>query len=235
MDAIDTATTLADIVIANPSLARELERRKLDYCCGGGQTLAEACAAAGLDAAAVAANLGGAQTLETSPAATTDMAELVDHIEATHHRYLWEELPRLDALLEKVRSVHGGRHPELSTVSELFAALRADLEPHLTKEERVLFPMIRELARAEIRPVFHCGSVRNPISVMMREHDAAGDILARMREAANDYQVPDDGCISYRMCFDGLSELEADTHLHVHKENNILFPMVLHREEALAE
>jgi regulator of cell morphogenesis and NO signaling len=101
MTAIDTTTTLKDIVIANPSLARELERRKLDYCCGGGRTLAEACEDAGLDATAVAANLGGAsEQLEPAPWSTMDMAELVDHIEGSHHRYLWEELPRLDALLE---------------------------------------------------------------------------------------------------------------------------------------
>jgi regulator of cell morphogenesis and NO signaling len=236
MSAIDTSMTLGSIVTANPSLARELERRRLDYCCGGSRTLAEACAAEGLDAAAVAANLSRAsEPPESAPWSTMDMRELVDHIEGTHHHYLWEELPRLDALLEKVDGVHGARHPELGTVRDLFAALRADLEPHLAKEERVLFPMIRELAVATTRPTFHCGDLRNPISVMMREHDAAGAILERMRAATNDYRVPDDGCTSYRTCFDGLSALEADTHLHVHKENNLLFPMVVHREEALAE
>jgi regulator of cell morphogenesis and NO signaling len=94
--------------------------------------------------------------------------------------------------------------------------------------------MIRELAEADTKPVFHCGSVQNPISRMMLEHEDAGALLARLREVTSDYQVPDDGCISYRMSFEGLEELEADTHLHVHKENNILFPMVLSREEALA-
>ena len=113
-----------------------------------------------------------------------DARQLVDHIESTHHRYLWDELPRLSALVDKVRGVHGGRHPELHDVGECFADLRAELEPHLLKEERVLFPMIRELAGATSPPAFHCGTIRNPISVMMREHDQAGELLARMRRSS---------------------------------------------------
>ena len=235
MKAIDVNTTLCDVVNDHPALARELERRGLDYCCGGTRTLEEACEAAGLEPVTVADNLAQAcEPTEPAPWTTMNMVELVDHIEAVHHQYLWDELPRLDALLDKVVGVHGGRHPELATVAEVFAELRADLEPHLMKEERVLFPMIRELAITEEPPTFHCGSVANPVAVMMREHDAAGEILARLREATDDYQAPADGCVSYRRCFEGLAELEADTHLHIHKENNVLFPMVVQRERSLA-
>ncbi len=161
------------------------------------------------------------------------IAELVDHVEDVHHRYLWDELPRLTTLLDKVVGVHGGRHPELAVVAGVLAELRADLEPHLTKEELVLFPMMRELARAETRPTFHCGRVANPISMMLLEHDRAGELLTRLGAATHDYHVPADGCASYRTCFEGLAELEADTHLHVHKENSLLFPAVVQLEEQL--
>jgi len=114
-----------------------------------------------------------------------------------------------------------------------FDSLRADLEPHLVKEEQVLFPMIRELATARVKPTFHCGSVRNPISVMEREHDTAGAALARLRQLTNGYTPPADGCTSYEMLYRGLAELEADTHLHVHKENNVLFPLVERIERQL--
>ena len=106
-------------------------------------------------------------------------ADLVDHLEATHHRYLWDELPRLSALVAKVVSVHGERHPELHAIAACYEEARADLEPHLAKEEQVLFPMIRELATAASLPSFHCGTLRNPISVMLREHDAVGDAARR--------------------------------------------------------
>jgi regulator of cell morphogenesis and NO signaling len=231
---IDVHTTLGDVVNAYPALARELERRGLDYCCGGRRTLEEACAAAGLDPEDVASRLAEA-CVPTDPApwTTMNLVELVDHIEAVHHRYVWDELPRLDALLDKVVGVHGERHPELMAVAEVFAELRAEFEPHLIKEERVLFPMIRELAIAQEPPTFHCGSVANPISVMMREHDAAGEILQRLRALTDSYRAPADGCVSYRRLFEGLEGLEIDTHFHIQKENNLLFPMVVQREQAL--
>lgn len=236
MSVIDEEMSLSDVVTAHPQLARELERRGLDYCCGGQRSIDEACRAVGLDPRVVAADLATASTAgDVEPWATMGTVELVDHIEGTHHRYLWDEFPRLTALLDKILGVHGERHPELSTIAEVFAELRADLEPHLTKEEHVLFPMIRELARAETRPTFHCGRIANPISMMMLEHDRAGELLARLRAASDDYRVPSDGCASYQSCFAGLAELEADTHLHVHKENNLLFPAVLQLEAALPD
>ena len=234
MTVIDPETTLGDLVTTHPELARELEQRGLDYCCGGRRSVAEACSASGLDTAAVLDALSAAtDTSGPESWADLDVAGLVDHIEAVHHRYLWNELPRISALVDKVRAVHGGRHPELLEVAEEFAALRADLEPHLTKEERVLFPMIRELARAGQRPMFHCGPITRPISMMMLEHDRAGELLGRLRATTGDYHTPPDGCASYRACYEALAELEADTHLHIHKENNVLFPAVVALESEL--
>lgn len=231
MTVIDTTVSLGALVTEHPELARELERRGFDYCCGGQRSLADACAALGADATSVAAELAA---LAGAPApaawASLDAAGLVEHLLATHHRYLWEELPRIDALVEKIVAVHGARHPELVDIADCVRAIRADLEPHMLKEERVLFPMIRELATArasaDAAPAFHCGTLRNPISVMEREHDAVGGLLARLRKLTDGYRVPDDGCATYRTCFAALEELEADTHLHVHKENNLLFPLV---------
>ena len=156
--------------------------------------------------------------------------ELVGHLESTHHRYLWEEMPRVSALVEKIVSVHGDRHPELVEIASCFAQVRADLEPHMLKEERMLFPMIRELAASTDLPAFQCGSLRNPISVMLSEHDAVGDLLAKLRRLTDGYTPPADGCGSYVACFAAMADLEADTHLHIHKENNVLFPMVVQLE-----
>jgi regulator of cell morphogenesis and NO signaling len=231
---IDVEMTLAEVVDAHPQLAREFERRSLDYCCGGGRTLAEACVRQGLDPVATVAELAdAAQGSVPAEWATMTADALVDHLEATHHRYLWAEMPRVTALLDKIVSVHGGRHPELLEIAACFAQARADLEPHMLKEERMLFPMIRELAASTTSPAFHCGSLRNPISVMLAEHDAVGDLLARLRQLTGRYEPPADGCASYTACFAALAELEADTHLHIHKENNVLFPMVVRIESGL--
>lgn len=238
MSTINVDMTLGEVVTAHPQLARELERQGLDYCCGGQRTIAVASRAIGIDPAAVVASLSTLSTpSDAQPWATMTIVELVDHIETDHHRYLWDELPRLTALLTKVFGVHGDRHPELTDAVDALAEIRADLEPHLTKEEGVLFPAIRELAeaaaRSEPRPAFPFGTVARPMSVMMREHDRAGELFTRLRDVTDDYQVPADGCASYRACFEGLAELEADTHLHVHKENNLVFPAVVQLEEQL--
>jgi regulator of cell morphogenesis and NO signaling len=231
---ISKRTTLAEVVTAHPGSARTLEARGLDYCCHGERTIEEAAREAGLDPDAIVAELverGRESAAEDW--ATTGPAELVDHLVSTHHRYLWEELPRLTALLAKVTAVHGARHPELVDVGRVLAELRDDLEPHLMKEERVLFPMIRELAAATEPPEFHCGRLANPISVMLMEHDRTGGILGRLRSVTRGFEVPSDACSSYRACFEGLAELERDTHLHIHKENHLLFPAVVALEEQL--
>lgn len=225
---LDSTTTLADLVTAHPELARELERRGLDYCCGGASTLADACARAGLDTPTVAAELAGAATEPSTPAwSTMDAVELVDHLVETHHRYLWDALPRLTSLADKIVSVHGARHPELVEMAATVHELRDDLEPHLRREEAVLFPMVRELAVGRTTHTVHRHTLADPISVMLREHDSVGDLLARLRTLTDGYRPPADACASYTACFAGLAELEADTHQHVHKENNRLFPMVL--------
>ena len=230
MSTITPTSTLGDLVTADPSLARHLEARQLDYCCGGRRTIEQACADRGLDVLTVVAELTVAGTADgAAPGtgwATLGADQLVDHIEATHHRYLWAEMPRLTALAERVRSVHGRRHPELEDIAACVNELCADLEPHMTKEERVLFPMIRALATADVRPEFHCGTIGNPIAVMRAEHEHAGELLQQLRELTSDFVPPADGCASYEALFRGLAELETDLHLHVHKENNVLFPLV---------
>jgi regulator of cell morphogenesis and NO signaling len=235
MTTIDPQMTLGALVNADPDLAREFERRGMDYCCGGGQSLADACEERGLDPTVTVSELTAASTTgDAAEWSTMGAAALVDHLEATHHRYLWDELPRLSALVAKVVSVHGERHPELHAIAACYEEARADLEPHLSKEEQVLFPMIRELATASSAPSFHCGTLQNPISVMLREHDAVGELLTQLRQLTNDYSPPADGCASYVTCFAALAELEADTHLHIHKENNLLFPLVARMENELS-
>jgi regulator of cell morphogenesis and NO signaling len=228
--------SLGEVVNAYPALAVQLERLDLDYCCGGATTLAAACEANELDPRAVVIELAAHINGDAAPAPWSSMGtvELVDHVVDTHHRYLWDELPRLQALVDKVLGVHGDRHPELADIAACFGAIRADIEPHLTNEEQILFPAIVELAEADETPTFEFGSIENPISMMLREHDDLGETLRQLRSLTTDYIPPGDGCASYSALFAGLEQLEADTHLHVHKENNLLFAQVTELEQQRA-
>lgn len=221
-----TARNLGDLVAEIPARAEVFDRLGLDYCCHGQRPLSLACAEAGLDLAEVAAALDVPAVPPTGGTnGGLEPTALADHIEATHHAYLHTELPELTALAAKVLEVHGERHPELAEVQRLVGDLHADLEPHMMKEERVLFPAIRALVGGTRE--FPFGTLRNPISVLTAEHDQAGERLAQLRAVTAGYVVPDDGCASYRSLYARLEHLEADTHLHIHLENNVLFPAAI--------
>ena len=143
------------------------------------------------------------------------LPDLVDHIVTTHHRYLEDELPLLDALAAKVLSVHGDRHPELREVKTLVAAIRAELEPHIRVEEEMLFPAIQGSSMAALSDL---------LTAIEEEHEQAGDLLAALRRVTAAYEAPPDACASYRSLFERLEALELDTHLHVLKENHTLLP-----------
>ena len=231
---IDPNARIGDLVLATPATMRVFETLNIDYCCGGHRSLAEACGLAGQELQEVLA------LLEAVPAAGTEpegpqkwqdapLDRLVDHIESTHHVFTRSELGRVAPLMEKVLHVHGGHHPELDRIANLFGALNADLMPHLEKEEQILFPFIRGLVAGDDGPR-HCGSVLNPIRMMMSEHEAAGEVLHELRELTRDYTPPEDACGSFRSLYMGLAALEADLHQHIYLENHILFPRAVELE-----
>ncbi len=229
-------STVGELVTQRPARSRVFEIYGIDYCCGGKKPLQQACAERQVSAEAVLDDL--ARIDAASPPAEIDwttrpMSELADHIVDTHHAYLKRELPRLEYLVGRVTTAHGARHAELPHVLQVFSGLKQELESHLMKEERILFPLIRQLEAARERFISHCGSVSNPILMMEHEHDDAGNALESLRSLTSGYAVPDGACNTYRAMLSALAELEADLHQHIHKENNILFPAAARREREL--
>ena len=197
----------------------------------------EACNQRALDVAQVIRALEASdaehQNVQETDWSKASITELIEHIMSTHHEFVSRELPRIKGLVDKVAEVHGENHPELRDLRDVYHAFAAEIEMHLMKEEQILFPFSRELDSAESIPDFHCGSLQNPIRVMIYEHEDAGEALGKMRALTNDFTLPEDGCNTYRAMLDALKELETDMHWHIHKENNILFPAIVAAEEAL--
>ena len=226
--------TVGQIVAEKASRSRVFEQYRIDFCCGGKQTLAEACAAKGISVDVLASRLE--ESDKASTGADTDLrslglSELTDYIERTFHASLRDLLPRLTQLTTKVAEVHGATDARLAELAGIFAQFRSEMEQHAGKEETILFPMIRQLESATTMPAFHCGTVANPIRVMMADHDGAGAALARMRELTDGFAAPAHACNTYRAMLDGLAQLEDETHRHVHTENEILFPDSIAREK----
>lgn len=227
--------TVGAIVAQHPALSRVFESERIDYCCGGKKTVEEACAGKGIDPQEFLARLessaaAAADGPEVVDARAMSLTELADHIQQTHHAYLREELPRIEGLTKKVASVHGNDDPRLREVVDVFLAMAGELSAHTFKEDRILFPMIRQLEQAAATPAFHCGSVAHPIRQMELEHDEAGSALDRLRELTDDFTPPDWACNTYRAMIEALVSLELDLHQHIHKENNVLFPRALDME-----
>ncbi len=235
MQTLDAQTTVGELVREVPSRARVFESMKIDYCCGGKIPLADACAKKKLDAAAVIEQLEKCDPNRSREAIVDpdamSLTELADHIESTHHAYLKDELPRLDIMTEKVARVHGDKDKRLFQMRDAFVALKAELEPHMMKEENVLFPLVRQLEASTEPQESHCASVSNPIRQMEHEHDLAGDALAILNASTDGYTPPEWACNTYRALLDSLAQLERDMHQHIHKENNVLFPKTLQLEQ----
>ena len=216
--------TVGQLVAERPSRAHIFEQFGIDYCCGGKKPLTQACREKNIDPQQVRDSLTQSEEPAQGDAdwSAASLTELADHIEHTHHAYLKAELPRLDALTHKVASAHGHRHPELLQVRDVFVGLKNEMETHMAKEERIFFPACRQL---EKDGEHSAGWLAGPIGVLTDEHDDAGRALSTLRELTHNYTPPPDACNTFRALLDGLGQLESDMHQHVHKENNILFPL----------
>ncbi len=239
MIAITPEKTVGELAVEFPAATRVLEKLGIDYCCGGSNTLEQACHKAGLPLEQVKDSLETALAKAPSAArerdwSTEPLSDLTAHIRRTHHAFTRAELARLQPLFDKVCSVHGKNHTELAQMRVTFGNLAQELSAHLMKEELMLFPYIVRMEESvlEKSPVLPApfGTVRNPVGMMMHEHDSAGDALREMRSASNGYTAPTDACISYRTLYQALGEFEADLHQHIHLENNILFPRAIEME-----
>lgn len=224
---IDPARTVAEILLEAPARAAIFEKHRIDYCCNGKRPLAEACARRGLDPAAIAEELAHPAAVAPGAceaAAAASCAELVRHIIDVHHALLQRELPRLTVLAEKVAKVHGPHEPRCIEIARVFAAMRAELEDHMGKEEEILFPFVVKLEQGADSPF---PTIGRPIACMEDEHTAVGEALEQLRALTDGYDAPAHACNSWRVLYFGLGELERDLHRHIHEENNVLFPRAL--------
>jgi len=219
---ITPETKVGQLAAEHPLSTRVFARHKIDYCCGGGRPLVEVCQEQGLDAEVVLAEIhkeleghdGSEVRWDQAP-----LSELIDHILATYHAPLYEELPRLESMARKVLSVHGEKDPEkLAELVTVFVALKDELDGHMAKEEQILFPMIKQGQGT---------MAQGPISVMEHEHNSAGEALKRLNTLTNGYTVPAEACNTWRALWHGLEALEESLHQHINLENNILFPRAL--------
>ncbi|ANH82017.1 iron-sulfur cluster repair di-iron protein [Niabella ginsenosidivorans] len=216
------------------------EKFGLDFCCNGNRSIETACKEAQVDLNKVLSALKEIDP-QGKPGVdynTWPLDLLADYIEKKHHRYVSAQIPAIEGLLEKINTVHGQKHPELSEIKKLFSECAGELTMHMKKEELMLFPFIKKMVQASQlhtrQPSAPFGSVQNPIYTMLHEHNTEGERFNTIRLLTSDYTVPPDGCNTYRTAYHALKEFEEDLHLHIHLENNILFPKAIDLEKSFS-
>jgi regulator of cell morphogenesis and NO signaling len=231
--------TIGEIVAQDYRTAAVFEQFGIDFCCKGNRTIQDACAAKNISSDAVIQQLTAlppANLVIEEDYKQWPMDKLTNHIEERHHGYVNEKMPLLLQYLEKVSKVHGREHPEVVDIYELFRECAAELSMHMKKEELILFPFIRKMAGSnKLTEMPHFGTVENPVNMMRHEHDTEGERFRKIAVLSNDYTPPADACNTYRVSYAMLKEFEQDLHLHIHLENNILFPAAIQREKELME
>ncbi len=236
--------TVREIALENPASIRVFESLGIDYCCGGKRPLSDACSHANVDFSRVQQLLEQANQESLAPGGSQKdaqewkekpLCDLTAHIVRKHHGYVRQETPRIETLLAKVVAKHGPTHPEIAQIDQLFSAIAQELSTHMLKEEQVLFPYVERMEQAVQAgapvPAAFFGTVKRPIASMVAEHDDAGAILSQIRELSGGYTAPGGACPTFVALYRGLEEFERDLHLHVHLENNILFPRAVEMEQ----
>lgn len=229
---------IGQLVADDYRMASVFQKHKIDFCCNGNRTIQEACIESDLNADIVVLDLDAILLDESNKNLDYDtwpIDFLAQYIEQKHHKYVENQIPVLKGYLKKIISAHGNHHKELHDILKLFESTASELALHMKKEELMLFPQVRKMVishkeSAEIsEPPF--GSFENPIGVMMKDHTDEGERFRQIRALSNDYTPPADGCNMYKVAFKLLEEFEKDLHLHIHLENNILFPKAIDLEK----
>jgi len=239
---ISKENIIGSVVAEDYRTAGIFEQAGIDFCCNGNRSIEAACNEQKIAIDALIAALQQAvDTIPQKEDAATDYKSwpldlLADFIEKKHHRYVTTQVPVIQSFLEKIVRVHGSRHPELAEIKEHFDACAAELTAHMKKEELMLFPFIRKMVEAKqdgnknLAAPF--GTVQNPIRMMMHEHDTEGERFRKIKQLSNQYTAPSDGCNTYKAAFATLQAFEDDLHMHIHLENNLLFPKSIEMERS---
>lgn len=233
--------TVAEIVTADYRTAALFKKHGIDFCCGGKKSVQKACAEKNINIEVLTneiANIQAQPPNELQNVQGWSLAFLADYIVNVHHKYVNNNVGLIAEFAQKVAKVHGETHPETIEIAGLFSQVVGDLTVHMKKEELLLFPYIKnveKLSKGEIKqlPASHFGTVKNPIRIMMHEHDLAGTLMKQIELLSNNFTTPANACNTFRVLYAKLNEFQDDLHQHVHLENNILFPNAISAEESL--
>ena len=223
--------SIGEIVAGDFRTAKVFDKFAMDFCCGGGTLLSDACKALKIDPSFIIKELSAAELQPVDRGhdfVSWELPFLIDYIINVHHHYLKNETGIIKTYVDKIANVHGTKHIELEEISRLFNKIAGDMAEHLKTEEEVLFPLVRRIYSTDktgIKPdADDVKKLASSLDSLKVDHTEIGDAIHKIRHLSKNYYVPNDACNAYVIAYTKLKEFEDDLHKHVHLENNILFP-----------
>lgn len=233
--------TIGEIVAKDISKTAVFKKYGIDFCCNGNRSVREACKTQGIDYQQVEEELKKVSSSVTGNSNLNfdewNLDFLADYIVNTHHHYVRKYLPEIVQYMNKVVEVHGPQHPELALIKEQVDHMNTELTAHMEEEENLIFPLVKEIVRAENSDSGYTAETGKTFSELVvvteKEHDSVGRMLEKIRKLNHNYEIPEDACTSYKLLFKMLEEFENDLFIHIHLENNILFVKAKEMEKEL--
>ncbi|MBI9056873.1 MAG: iron-sulfur cluster repair di-iron protein [Labilibaculum sp.] len=228
---ISQETSVGDIVKSHFQTVKIFDDHQIDFCCGGKQSLLEACEKKSLNAEELLKKIEIAlKEPDLSPNFDhMSLADLMGYIKEKHHSYVREQIPMISKFLNKIETVHGNLHPEIELINYHFKQTVGQLTRHMEQEETELFPLIEQLENGENKTTLL--SAEETISTLVKHHENEGSRFEEISALTLGYEVPKGACRTYRATYNYLQAFEKDLHRHVHLENNILFPKAIELEQ----
>lgn len=232
-------TTVGEIVAHDYRTSQVFKANDIDFCCDGPKTLEKASEEVKVNWEDVVTQIN--TVLKDENESSVDYNSwpidlLAEYIQKRHHKYAEQKIGEIMPYLEKITAVHGEEHPELEEVLEIFKKTAGEITVHMKKEELMIFPYIKKMMKAnKLSQAIKTrqGGLESPIETLLHEHDDEGKKFKRIAELTDNYTTPEDGCSTYRLTLAMLKEFEEDLHLHIHLENNILFPKSIELEKTI--
>ena len=215
--------TLGQLACRIPGATQVFHQYRMDFCCGGKQTLRDAARKGQVEPEEVERQLQAMLALGKTQHDWTKAtnAELIAHILERYHARHREQLPELIRLALKVERVHADKADCPKGLAAHLETMLQELDSHMQKEEQVLFPML-ERAPAS-------GPAQGPLSVLRMEHDQHGLEVEKLDALTNNITPPSGACNTWRALYAGLTQFKEDLMQHIHLENNILFVDPTHK------
>jgi len=211
--------SLGELALSIPRASALFRQYDMDYCCGGKQTLARAAQLKALNVEEIEAALAKlAEQPVDKEWRVAPLAEIIDHIIVRYHDRHREQLPELILQATKVERVHADKPNVPRGLTKYLTLLHEELTNHMMKEERILFPMIKQGQGSH---------AAGPVSVMESEHDEAGELLEVIKHTTHNVTPPPEACTTWKAMYNGINELIDDLMEHISLENNVLFPRAL--------